>query len=333
MTDFSGFVLERSVDRAWEQFEAWLADVLATLADGDVLVVSREADAHDSARGQGPFVQFCAVGDGWLRGEASSNRQMDRQHWLTEQQAAEMTYIGYDLPSTPARALATSGSTNFSAHVTSADGAVLAAMSVRALREVFAVLHPAFLAVRGDAPTPLDGRATPTLDTMPASAHPLTPEGVPVSGTLAREWALAEAGPIAMPESATHLRQLIEQALVPMLGRRPLVDEDGDFVVPCSGALVFIRVVESAPVIAIFSQLVRGVADVEAAYQEVADLNSSVEMVKFFLVDDRIVAGCTLPANPFVGEHLREILVLVGTVAGDFEHPMTLLAGGDPYPA
>jgi hypothetical protein len=56
-------------------------------------------------------------------------------------------------------------------------------------------------------------------------------------------------------------------------------------------------------------------------------------MVKFFLVDDRIVVGCTLPANPFVGEHLREMLSLVGTVVSDFEHPMTLLVGQDPFPA
>jgi hypothetical protein len=333
MTDFSGFVLERSVDRAWEQFESWLADVLANIADGDVLTVSREADAHDGARSQEPFVQFCAVGDGLVRGEASSNRLLDRQHWLSDQQAAEMTYIGYELPSTPAQALARSGSTNFSVDLTRDDSAQLAAMAVRALREVFGVLHPAFLSFRGDARSPFGGLAAAALDTMPASALPLTSEGVPVSGTLAREWALAEAGPVAMPESATHLRQLIEQALVPMLGRRPLVDEDGDFVVSCSGSLVFIRVVESAPVISVFSQLVRGVADLEAAIQDVAELNSSVEMVKFVLVDDRIVAGCTLPASPFVGEHLRQILVLVGTVASDFDHPMTLAAGSDPYPA
>jgi hypothetical protein len=332
MTDFSGFALERSVDRGWEQFEAWLADAIAALGDGDVLAISHEAGSQDAPRGQQPFVQFNTVGEGVIRGEASGNRQLDRQHWLTDQQAAEMTYIGYELPSTPAQALATSGSTNFAVDLSRDDAPQLAAMSVRALREIFGVLHPAFLAIRGSAGLPL-APETPVPDTIPASAFPLNADGMPVSGTLARHWTLAESGPIAMPESAAHLRQLIEQALVPMLNRRPLVDEDGDFVVPCSGSLVFVRAVESAPVIAVFSQLVRGVADIDAAYREVAELNAAVEMVKFFLVDDRIVAGCTLPANPFVGEHLRAMLQLVGNVASDFEHPMTMLAGGDTFPA
>jgi hypothetical protein len=333
MTDFSGFVLEDSVDRGWAQFEEWLADAVAALADGDVLVVSHEAEAYEGGRAEQPLIQVLAVGGGWVRGEASSNRQLARQYALSEQQAAELTYIGYELPSSPADALAGGGSTNFSVDLTRAEAVRLAAMSVRALREVFAVVHPAFLTCRGDVRTATAGEASVAPDTSPAGAFPLTPDGVPVSGTLARQWTLAEAGPIAMPESPAHLRQLIEQSLIPMLGRRPLVDEDGDFVVPVSGALVFVRVVESAPVIAIFSQLVRGVVDVGAAVREVADLNSSIEMVKFFLVDDRIVAGCTLPANPFVGEHLREMLSLVGGVASDFEQPMTLLAGGDPYPA
>ena len=158
MTDFSDFALERSVDRGWERFEEWLAGVIADMTDGDVVVVSREADADDASGGQQPFVQFLAVGDGWVRGEASSNRQLDRQHWLSEQQAAELTYIGYELPSAPARALATSGSTNFSIDLTRDDARQLAAISIRALREVFGVVHPAFLTFRGDAPTQAKAR-------------------------------------------------------------------------------------------------------------------------------------------------------------------------------
>src|SRR5436190_14769663 len=300
MTDFSGIALEQSVDNGWEHFRGWLAGVIADMADGDVVVVAREPDASgdsdgDGGRAQEPFVQFLAVDGGWIRAEASGNRQLDRQRWLSDQQIAEMTYIGYDLPSTPAQALATGGSTNFAVDLGRDDAGRLAAMSVRALREVFGVVHPAFLAFRGDLRTSFGGDDIEPAVAASGALFPLSADGVPESGTLARQWALAESGPIAMPQSADHLRQLIEQTLVPMLGRRPLVDEDGDFVVPVSGALVFVRVVESAPVIAIFSQLVRGVADIPRACEEVADLNSSVEMVKFFLVDDRIVAGTTLP--------------------------------------
>jgi hypothetical protein len=80
----------------------------------------------------------------------------------------------------------------------------------------------------------------------------------------------------------------------------------------------------------VFSELAHGVEDPDLAVHEVAELNAAVEMVKFFLVDDRIVAGCTLPATPFVGEHLRDLLMLVGNVARDFQQPLTLLAGDDP---
>ena len=155
---------------------------------------------------------------------------------------------------------------------------------------------------------------------------------MPPSGTLAKDWSLIEAGPIAMPESPEHLRMLIEEALVPMLGRRPLVDEDGDFVVPVAGALVFVRVVESAPVVADLQPA--GACGVEEPDGwRCATCPSSTPRSRWSsssLVDDRIVAGCTLPANPFVGSHLRELLSLVGRVANDFEEPRSLVAGRGP---
>lgn len=331
MTELSGFVLERSVERGWDHFERWLADVLSAMADGDVLVISREPGAVDDGHAQQPHVRFCAWGDDIVRAEASGNRHLDRQFWLTDEQAGALVALGYSAPSSPAEALATSRSTYFSVDGTRADGPALAATSVRALREVFGVLHPAFLLMRGEVRTAVDGVDD---GTVPDSALPLTPDGMPVSGTLASQWALAEAGPIAMPDSPAHLRRLIEQALVPLLGRRPLVDEDGDFVVPCAGSLVFVRVVDSAPVVAVFCQVERGTVGAKEAVLEVAELNAAVEMVKFFLVDDRIVAGCTLPANPFVGGHLREMLTLVGTVANDFrELPATVETPGPAYGA
>lgn len=329
MTDFSGFVLEHSVDRGWAQFEYWLADVLCQTIDGDVLVVSREVGPGEPERTQQPHVEFTTGADGRIRGEVSSNRSLDRKFWLNEDQCAQLIALGFEAPSSAAAALASNRSTNFRHDVPRADVATLAHMSVSALREAFGILHPAFLSLSGDIHQVYDNELVDE-PAVPDSLFPMGADGIPVSGTLARNWAIAEAGPLAMPESPAHLRQLIEQALAPVLGRRPLVDEDGDFVVAREGALVFIRVVESAPVVAVFSELVRGIGNSEAAVREVAELNASVEMVKFFLVGDRIVAGCTLPANPFVGGHLRELLDLVASVAAELHEPVTSLVGEDP---
>lgn len=329
MTEFSGFVLENSVDRGWRTFEQWLARVLSGMIDGDVLVVARESSEGEPGRDKQPHVQFCAWGDDLLRAEAASNRHLDRRFALTPRQYEGMLALGYNEPLPPAEALANGGSTNFNLDLPRKHAADIARRSVLTLREIYGVLHPAFLSFSGDIHADFDDEdEVADLLPEPPSLVPQNPPGMPPSGTLAKDWSLLEAGPIAMPESPEHLRMLIEEALVPVLGRRPLVDEDGDFVVPVAGALVFVRVVESAPVVAVFSQLVRESANggAEAVERDVAELNAEIEMVKFFAVDDRIVAGCTLPANPFVGAHLRELLSLVGRVANEFEEPAEVLA-------
>jgi len=300
------------------------------MIDGDVLVVARESGDGEPGRDKQPHVQFCAWGEDLIRAEAASNRHLDRMFALTDVQLDSMLALGYDAPLSPTRALAEGGSTNFNIDLPRTDAADIARRSVRTLREIYGVLHPAFLSFSGDIHAEYDDEDVVELLPAPPARVPQNPPGMPPSGTLAKEWNLIEAGPIAMPDSPEHLRTLIEEALIPMLGRRPLVDEDGDFVIPVAGALVFVRVVESAPVVAIFSQLVRGVDEPEQTVRDVSELNAEIEMVKFFLVDDRIVAGCTLPANPFVGAHLRELLSLVGRVANDFEEPRSLIGRRGP---
>lgn len=335
MTEFSGFVLENSIDRGWETFERWLARVLAGMIDGDVLVIARESADGEPGRDRQPHIQFCAWGDGLIRAEAAGNRHLDRVFALTDAQHDELVALGYRAPLSPAMALAQGGSTNFNTDQSRDDAAEVASRSVRTLREIYGLVHPAFLSFSGDIHADYDDvDEIVALHPVTATTRvPVMPAGMPASGTRAKDWNLAEAGPIAMPESPEHLRRLIEEALLPLLGRRPLVDEDGDFVVPVAGALVFVRVVESAPVVAVFSQLVRSTDDDDGRLRDVHDLNAEVEMVKFFVVDDHIVAGCTMPANPFVGAHLRQALSLVGRVANDFEDASTRSTLGPAYGA
>jgi hypothetical protein len=335
MTEFSGFVLENSIDRGWQTFERWLATVLSGLVDGDVLVIARESGEGEPGRDRQPHIQFCAWGDGLIRAEAASNRHLHRIFALSDRQSDELVNLGYRAPLSPAEALAEGGSTNFNIDQPRTSAAELARRSVRTLREVYGIVHPAFLTFSGDIHAEyddIDEVVTP-LPPIPASMVPAMPAGLPPSGTLAKDWQLAEAGPIAMPESPQHLRQLIEDALLPLLGRRPLVDEDGDFVVPVAGALVFVRVVESAPVVAVFSQLVESTEAESTGLRDIQDLNATVEMVKFFEVDGHVVAGATLAANPFVGAHLRQSLSLVARVANDFDEPADRSYHGPAYGA
>src|SRR5580765_4409251 len=99
MTDFSGFVLEHSVDRGWHQFEAWLTDVLGKVEDGDVLVLSRESGPGESDRDHQPQVRFSAFAETRVRAEAPGNRQLDRQFTLSDEQQAHLNAIGFGSPS------------------------------------------------------------------------------------------------------------------------------------------------------------------------------------------------------------------------------------------
>lgn len=334
MTGFSGFVLEQSIDRGWHQFEEWLGAALALAEDGDSLVLETEPRQTEGSD-PGPRLVFSAGADDLLRVEMVGNRQLDRSQWLTDDQSALLVEIGFEAPMSPTDALARGGSTAHHVDASAADGPRLAAMGVRALREVHGVLHPAFLSIGGDVRRPYDGDSYAPLDgAAPSSLHSLDADGMPASGTLAKDWELAAAGPIAIPDDQAHLRHLVDQALIPLLGHRALVDEDGDFVIPWAGSLVFVRVIDQTPAVAIFSQLAAHILHPEVALHEVAELNGAVDLVKFFLVDDRIVAGCTLPASPFVGAHLREALMVVGAVVRDFQQPLTLMAGEGPaFPA
>ena len=55
---------DRLAEEAWTRFRARLADRVAEMGDGDVLIV--DTDPDDAATGGAlPYVQFCAHDPGW----------------------------------------------------------------------------------------------------------------------------------------------------------------------------------------------------------------------------------------------------------------------------
>jgi hypothetical protein len=301
VSEFAGFDLDRSTARAWSRFQARLADHLAEMGDDDVLVVDTEV-ARSDLPGAAPYVQF-AGGDATVRGEVSSNNYLAEAHELDAGDVSRLVDLGWRPPTVgPGKPLG-GGSANFFVDLPRVEADRLAVMAVKALREVFGIAHPAFLSA-GEL-----------------GQDPDAPVSIP-----------AEEGspePLAvMPQSAEHLNDLVDAALIPLFGSTPERDADGDIPVPWGSSLVFVRVDEETPVVDLFSVVVEGVVDLERAAFEVGVLNRDLRFVKFFLVERRVLARVNLPAWPFVPEHLRSMLTGMSAKIDEIDEDLLARVGG-----
>jgi hypothetical protein len=275
------------------------------MGEDDMLVIDAEV-ADDDIDGAAPYVQFAGFGEGsMVRGEVSSNNYLAEPYTLDEDRVARLTALGWHLPTVGPGQPEGDGSGNFFTDLPLAEADRLAVMAVKALREVFGVAHPAFLVADGLGEDP---------------EAPLPPEdAVPVE----RDEPLA-----VMPESAEHLRELVDEALTPLFGAAPQHDDDGDIPVPWGSSLVFVRVDDEVPVVQLFGFVVEGVKDLERAAFEVSVLNRDFRFIKFLLVEDRVMARVHLPAWPFVPEHLRSMLTGMSAQLDQIDEDLVARVGG-----
>jgi hypothetical protein len=300
VSEFAGFDLDRSTARAWSRFQARLADHLFDMGDDDVLVVDTEVARRDFA-GAAPYVQFARDGS-TVRGEVSGNTYLAEAYELDEDDISVLTALGWQPPTLGPSGPGGEGSANFFVDLPCAEADRLAVMAVKALREVFGVAHPAFLAADGLG-------QDPEVPGPPAEERPPEPLAV-------------------MPESAEHLRDLVDAALTPLFESAPERDSDGDIPVPWGSSLVFVRVDEETPVVELFSVVVDAVADLERAAFEVGVLNRDLRFMKFLLVDGRVLARVHLPAWPFVPEHLRAMLTGMSAKIDELDEDLLARVGG-----
>ena len=306
LSEVAGFDLDRNTAQAWSRFQARLADRIAEMTDQDTLVIDTEV-ADEDIDGAVPYVQFAGFGDGTMvRGEVSSNAYLAARYELSAEQCERMSALGWHPPTVAAGAPEGQGSANFFLDVPVSEADRLAVMSVKALREVFGVPHPAFLAA-GDLAEPAEEAAT-----TPVPAVAVDPDE-----------------PLAtMPESVEHLRHLVDAALTPLFDGPPAKDDDGDIPVPYGSSLVYVRVEEDTPIINLFSTVARGVTHLDRAAFEVNVLNRDLRFLKFFLVEDRVVAQIHVPASPFVPEHLRSMLTGMSQWLDDIDEDLVGRVGG-----
>jgi hypothetical protein len=296
------FDVDRASRRAWQRFQVALADHVVAMEGDDILVVEAEV-AEDDGIGCAPYVQFCAWGDDLVRAEVSSNQYLAAEVALGPNAEATLVEMGWEAPTHEADEEPDEGSANFHLDAERREGDRLAAMAVAALRDVFGVPHPAFL------------------DWPPAEERP---PGEACTGD-----ADCSADALAvMPESHEHLRELVRAALTPSGGPVLEYDDDGDIPFPLGSALLFVRVVEGAPVVEAFAFVVRGDLDRERAANEVAVLNRDTRMVKFVLLDDAVLATLQVPAAPFTPRNLRMLVLSMANTVDRIDDDLAARVGG-----
>ena len=232
----------------------------------------------------------------------SSNHFLAEQHQLDDEAVGSLTALGWCAPSHGPEAEPDEGSANFYADLQRTRADQLAVMTVRALRDVFGVIHPSFLT--GDLDESGTGGDRPATEDGPEEALAVRPRG--------RE----------------HLRALVDEALVPVVGRIPEHDQDDDIPVSSGTGLVWVRVLPDAPAIHLFTILVQDVTDLDRAAFEVAVLNRDQRFFTFVLVEDAVMVHLYLPAFPFAPLHLRIMLGRLSEMRDSLDEDLAVRVGG-----
>jgi hypothetical protein len=297
------FEVDRATVGAWREFQAQLADRLAALEEDDVVVVEAMVGEEPEA-GAAPYVQFCAFGDGMLRGEVASNHVLDERWELGAESVRALGELGWAAPTYAPDEEPDHGSLNHYVDVEQSDADRLAVMATRALRDVFGVPHPALLTgdVAGEVSAPAaEGaaaeRADEALAAFPHGGH-------------------------------EELTAMVDRALTPYFGHEPRHDSDGDIPVTAGLSVFFVRVAEDVPVVELFGCVATEVTDPDAARREVEILNRDVRFAKFRVSGGSVVVECQLPAWPFVPEHLRAMVAMLTDMITKVEDDLVERVGG-----
>ncbi len=285
--------LDQATTAAWRQYRAALADAIASMA-GESLLVEAEW-AEDDPTGGSPYVQFLSdeVTEE-VYAEVSANRFLASRFRLDKVAKRRLADLGWHRPQRD------EGHPNWWLHSDRVHADELAARTVQALRDVFGVLHPAFL------------------------------RGLDVVG--GHDVVVDADEPLAVtPRDLEHLRALVDEALTPVLGHAPSKDEDGDIPIIVGESVVFVQVLGQEPVVRIFVDLAVDVDEPARAEFEVGVLNRDHTFAKFSYTGNEIEATLHVPAQPFVPEHLRRAVHLVCGLTEQVVADLAVRVGGRQF--
>ena len=300
MADIDDFDIDKSIAAAWTEFQARLSEVISVIDESADLTIGT-GSAGDGA----PFLRLSSPRPHVVRAEAATNAVLGEDFQLRPDQLARMEVLGWQPPAVDDdRAGA-----NFWCEHDQDDADRISELAVGALRDVYGVQHPIFL-----APDQLAELLQPTPTPVEGTAAALTP---------------AEHDQIPqMPRDQRHLDQLVDAELGRMFGYPPIHDTEGDVAIRVGSTMLFLRTAADAQEVVVFAAVVHDVAGRSRAAEVLNDLNVEARWVKFQLVRDRVFVTMSVLARPFVPAHLHHAVKILAETADGIDNDLAVKLGG-----
>ena len=306
MADIDDFDLDRSTAQAWTEFQSRLSEVISMIDDTADLTIGTESEGN----GPPPFVRLSSPRQGVIRCEAASNAVLGDDFQLSAELLAGMERQGWQPPTTDG-VESMQPTANFWIELPQVDSDHISELAVSALRDVYGVQHPIFL-----APDQL--------------AEVLQPAAPPMEGGASVEVVELEGADLTptMPRDQQHLNDLVDAELAEMYGHRPIRDAEGDVAIRVGSTMLFLRTSGDGQEVVIFAAVVHDVAGRSRAAEVLNDLNVEARWVKFQLIRDRVFVTISVLSRPFVPAHLHQAVRILSNVADGIDNELAAKLNG-----
>ena len=311
MSDIDDFDLDRSTAQAWAEFQNRLSDVISMIDDSADLTIGTESEGD----GPPPFVRLSSPRRDVIRCEAASNAVLGEDFQLSPELLVRMEELGWEPPTVggehSSAADVSQQEANFWVELPQVESDRISELAVSALRDVYGVQHPIFL-----APDQL--------------AEVLQPAPPPIEADAAVKVLELERADLAptMPRDQQHLNDLVDAELAEMYGHWPIRDAEGDVAIRVGSTMLFLRTSRDGQEVVIFAAVVHDVAGRSRAAEVLNDLNVEARWVKFQLIRDRVFVTISVLSQPFVPAHLHQAVRILSDVADGIDDELAAKLNG-----
>ena len=307
MADIDDFDLDRSTAQAWAEFQSRLSEVISVIDDTADLTISTTSGGN----GPQPFVTLSSPRPGVIRCEAAGNAVLGADFQLSVERLTTMEELGWQPPTVEGEEGSRRPTANFWIELPQAASDRMSELAVSALRDIYGVQHPVFL-----APDKL--------------AEALQPAQPPIETDTAIRVERLEQPDLepTMPRNQQHLNDLVDAELAEIYGRPPIRDADGDVAIRVGSTMLFMRTSTDGQEIVLFAPVVHDVAGRSRATEVLNDLNVEARWVKFQLIKDRVFVTISVLSRPFVPAHLRQAVRILSDVADGIDNELAAKLNG-----